>query len=78
MGTWMKVTLGLVIGGTAVFCGGGKLLPSKVEMTTQKTVVAPHDHMSAMVASPNTWQQWSVWAPLVAKAKKKTVTKEFC
>ncbi len=61
----------LVLGGT--FFGGGHLLPGKVTMTAWQTVAAPHDHMSALLATPQSWRLWSVWSPLVKHAQRDEV-----
>ena len=56
------------------FFGGGYILPGKVTITSWQTVVAPHDHMSALLATPQSWRLWSIWSPLVKNARRDEVS----
>jgi hypothetical protein len=73
MASLLKATgvLSVLLLGT--FFAGGYLLPGKVSLTAWQTVVAPHDHMSALVATPQSWRLWSVWSPFVEHAARDEV-----
>jgi hypothetical protein len=60
----IKFILGSLVATVAIYFAGGYLLPSQVEMVVWRTVAAPHDRMSALVATPKSWRVWSVWSPL--------------
>lgn len=64
MSKFIKFMLGTIVATTAIYFAGGYLLPSQVELVAWRTVAAPHDRMSALVATPKSWRLWSVWSPL--------------
>ena len=66
----MAIVVGVLAG---TFVGGGYLLPSKVQMTAWQTVIAPHDHMSALVATPSSWDRWSVFRELESYATRLSI-----
>ena len=70
MKSGLKITAIVIAALAGTFVVGGYLLPSKVQMTAWQTVIAPHDHMSALVATPNSWDRWSVFGSLEAHATR--------
>ena len=74
MRSLLKIVFAVVILLVGTFFGGGHLLPGKVTMTAWQTVAAPHDHMSALVATPQSWRLWSVWSPLLKHAQRDEVS----
>jgi len=74
MRTFLKIFVVVVLLLVGTFVGGGYLLPGKVTMTAWQTVAAPHDHMSALVATPQSWRLWSVWSPMLKHAQRDEVS----
>jgi hypothetical protein len=60
----LRVVVLVVVFFAATFLVGGILLPSKIHLTVWKPIMAPHDHMSALVATPGSWAQWSALTSL--------------
>ena len=74
MRTLLKISVVVVVLLIGTFFGGGQMLPGKVTMTVWQTVAAPHDHMSALVATPQSWRLWSIWSPLLKHAQRDEVS----